>query len=357
MQSIRIYIIALSFLLSAAIGGFSQDANFSQFYYNPVYFNPALVGINNDLEVRSSFRQHWPGLNGGFSNSTLSADFYEPIVMGGLGAQMISSFDNGGMVKNHAANFSYAYRLPLIRNKMFLQMGLQAGVVYKKMNCDNLVFSGQLDPIYGDMYTSSFCNTDFAPVIYPDFATGAALVFNINKNYSGRAAATNTIGVAFHHLTRPNESFVGQDARLPVRTVVHMQSIIPIAKGRKDVMMLAPALIYERQGTFENTTFGMNAILDPLIVGLWVRNENLKLQKEKFTSLILMVGMTIFDQTKYKMQVTYSYDINASRLQTATSGSHEIGIRYSSQNFKLSKKKKPSLKSRARSNKHCYNSF
>ena len=355
MQTIRLLIIALC--LQLGFFATAQDATFSQFYYNPVYFNPSLAGINDNLELRSTIRQHWPGLNGGFNNSTLSLDYFEPFVAGGLGAQFVSNYEAGGFVKKMAGNFAYAYRLPLIRNKMYMQMGLQAGAVFKQVNCENLVFSNQLDPIYGDVYESGFCNTPMESVIYPDFATGATLVFNTRKNRLGLASTTNTIGVAIHHLTTPNESMIGLETNLPLKFVVHAQSVIPIQKGLRDAMMLAPAIIYERQSMFEHLTFGMNAVIEPVFFGLWIRNENYMMAKENYSSFVILAGLTVVDRGNHKLQISYSYDINTARLQAATAGSHELSVRYQVADFSLGNKRKPSLRQRAKSNKYCYNKF
>ena len=43
--------------LSTAI--FAQDPNFSLFYNNPTYYNPAMTAINKGLTFRANMRNQW----------------------------------------------------------------------------------------------------------------------------------------------------------------------------------------------------------------------------------------------------------------------------------------------------------
>ena len=52
----------------------AQDPEFSQFYANPLYLNPAFAGSNNCPRVALNYRNQWPGLSGSFVTQSVSYD-------------------------------------------------------------------------------------------------------------------------------------------------------------------------------------------------------------------------------------------------------------------------------------------
>ncbi|MFO8088051.1 MAG: PorP/SprF family type IX secretion system membrane protein [Bacteroidales bacterium] len=353
LLNLLITIIVLPFI------GKAQDANFTQFYNNPIYYNPANAGITDGLEIRTAYRKLWPGIGGGFRNMTLSADVAEPAINGGIGL-IVHSGDEGGQVRESMAGLMYSYRLHLIRNKFYLQMGLQATAVEKRIHEDGLIFSDQLDPLHGNVYPTSFQGANYDQVVYPDFATGIAARFNIGEYATGHARTTHIVGLAFAHITQPDESFVGLESRRPLKTVVHAQSVIPLnAHYRRNdpKRALAPGIIYERQDMFQTVSTGLNIMLEPIYAGAWYRSNYLVAENVNINAFVLLIGLTKELSPELKMNLGYSYDITTSKLSNATAGAHEITLSFSFNDYSFFRKYSPSLKRRNLGAKNCYWDF
>ncbi|MEZ7930391.1 MAG: type IX secretion system membrane protein PorP/SprF, partial [Flavobacteriales bacterium] len=52
----------------------AQDPEFSQFYSNPLYLNPAFAGSNNCPRVALNYRNQWPAISGSFVTQSVSYD-------------------------------------------------------------------------------------------------------------------------------------------------------------------------------------------------------------------------------------------------------------------------------------------
>ncbi|MGL5892099.1 MAG: type IX secretion system membrane protein PorP/SprF, partial [Bacteroidia bacterium] len=50
----------------------AQDPEFSQFYANSLYLNPALSGAKICPSIQTNYRQQWPGISGTYSTFAAS---------------------------------------------------------------------------------------------------------------------------------------------------------------------------------------------------------------------------------------------------------------------------------------------
>lgn len=344
----------------ASVAASGQDANYTQFYNNPVYYNPANAALGDGMNIHTSYRKLWPGIDEGFRNCMITFDIAEPSLNGGLGFIVHSGDEGAGKIRENAVGAMYSYRLPVIKRKFYLQMGLQATAVEKRLNEEGLVFSDQLDPLYGNVYQTSFQGVNNERVIYPDFATGITGRFNIGEFANGKARTTNIVGVSFSHITRPDESFLGLDSKKPVKIVAHASSVIPLNsqfRSNQRKISVSPGLLYENQDMFETFTFGFNFLIDPIYAGVWFRNRNIKLSADNYDAVMLLVGVKHELNRNLKMNFGYSYDVTTSKLASATAGSHEITISLSFKDLTLFGNRTPTLRQRATGARECYHEF
>jgi len=68
----------------------SQDLDFSQYYNNPTYYNPAYVGLTMGLKSRLNYRRQWTGLSGDYHSYSFSADIAERSLPGAGGIGIIA---------------------------------------------------------------------------------------------------------------------------------------------------------------------------------------------------------------------------------------------------------------------------
>lgn len=334
----------------------AQDANFSQFYNNPIYYNPAFAGISTGMNIRTQYRKLWPRLNSNFRTCNLTIDVEEINVSGGLGMIASSGSEGQGLIKSTKIGGLYSYRILVIPREFIIQVGFEASCVEKHVDYNGFVFSDQLDPVFGNINETSF-QSGASKVVYPDFTTGALARFNVGKRKRGKPRMTNTIGFAFHHITQPNESILGLNSKLPIKSVFHANSVIPLRYDHDKEILFAPAMIYERQATMETFTAGINVVKNPVYMGLWMRNRNFMFSNTKHDALVVMLGINTQINNGSVLRVGYSYDITVSKLRTATAGSHEITVTMELNRFKLFNHSVPSMKRRGKQNNKCFNRF
>ena len=80
--SIRLFFSSF-FALFFVINVNAQDPEFTQFYANPIYLNPAFAGTNICPRVNLNWRNQWPGVSGTFITYSASFDQHSEAIHGG----------------------------------------------------------------------------------------------------------------------------------------------------------------------------------------------------------------------------------------------------------------------------------
>jgi type IX secretion system PorP/SprF family membrane protein len=143
----RQYILTLVILLTT-LGMSAQDAQFSQFYANPLYLNPAFAGAKVCPRVVTNYRNQWPAIPGSYVTYNASFDMHIDAIGGGLGVMFTSDRAGQGVLTTQTASLIYAVRIRLSR-KWFLKAGLQAGFFQKHLDWDRLTWGDQIDKRWG----------------------------------------------------------------------------------------------------------------------------------------------------------------------------------------------------------------
>lgn len=282
----------------------AQDPQYSQFYANPLYTNPAFAGSEICPRIVANYRNQWPSINGGFVTYSLSADKYVDFLKGGIGVQVFQDNAGDGTLKNFAANVSYAYTARLNRD-LSLKFGGQAGFFQKSLDWKNLTFGDMIDPRYGFIYQTSEPFGDES-VNAPDFSAGMLL-------YS----PDWYVGGAVHHLNQPNESFFGStDATLYRRFTVQAGGNIALDKRHPEDGTVSPSVIYMQQGSSTQWNVGMYGRMSVFMLGVWFRTGS-----KNSDALIALIGLQTDD-----FKFGYSYDMTVSKLAGATGGAHELSL-------------------------------
>lgn len=304
-----IAIFALLLPLFDVQEAFAQDPQFSQFYANPLYLNPAFAGTNRCPRIALNYRNQWPGIPRNFVTYSASYDQHVEGIVGGVG--VLVNTDRAGEGRLTTTNFSgiYSYQLSVNRN-LSIRAGIQATYFQKSLDWYQLTFGDQISDRNGFVYT-----TQETPIFNrrtgPDFSAGV-LAFS-DKFYGGFAA---------HHLTEPQEGFIKSNlSRIPRKYTVHFGAVLPLSKYED--LTISPNILYQQQRTFQQLNLGLYVTKGPFVGGLWYRNQD---------AVIALIGF------KHEMiRIGYSYDVTVSRLSNASAGSHEISTILT---FKCKPKKK-----------------
>lgn len=288
----------------------AQDPQFSQFYANPLYLNPAFAGSDRCPRASLNYRNQWPALQTAYVTYSASYDQHVDWLEGGVGLNLIQDVQGDGAINTTYLNLMYAYTFQVTK-RFHLKGGFQASYIYKNMDF-NFTFPDQIHPLYGPIYQTreNPSNTADSKGLF-DFSAGVL-------GYTGN----HYFGFAVHHLTQPSESYrENSDAVLPRKFTVHYGTKIPIImRGfKKGELYISPNFIYQRQQDFEQFNYGLYFNRKSIVGGFWFR-QNFQFQYDSF---IMMLG---FIQEPFRF--SYSYDLTVSRLRNATLGSHEISVGY-----------------------------
>lgn len=295
-----------------------QDIQFSQFYSAPLYVNPAFAGSAHKDRIILHQRLQWPKLTGKYITSLISADTYFPKYKSGLGILAIKDWQGDNTITSTEIGIQYSYELYLNERYTF-RPGLQMSYVNRSINYASLRFPDQFDDDQGYFGPG---NSGSDRIHYADASAGG--IFYDDKMW---------FGVAVSHLNRPNQSFIGDVARLPVKYSFTAGYTINIDNNEvgsimeKPQITLVPTVHYKFQGKSDQVDFGFFGIYDQLIFGAWYRGLEVKRYQRNIQnneSMILLAGWKYQD-----ISFMYSYDFTISKLTPArTGGSHEFNITY-----------------------------
>ncbi|MBT5147547.1 MAG: PorP/SprF family type IX secretion system membrane protein, partial [Flavobacteriales bacterium] len=126
----------------------AQDAEFTQYYANPLFLNPAFAGGNRDPRLVMSYRNQWPAMSGSYVTQAVSYDQHVKSIQGGLGLTVMSDQAGQNTLKTTRITGMYAYQQNLTR-KISLRAALEASYFQKSLDWSNLTFGDMIDPRRG----------------------------------------------------------------------------------------------------------------------------------------------------------------------------------------------------------------
>ena len=243
------------FLFTWWLNASSQDFAFSQFYAHRVYLNPAFTGMEPGLTATAVSKLQWLNVDNGFKIVGASIEIQEPYLKSGFGLNLYQSSEGLFDFQTTSVGFTYAYTLPWERNN--LHIGLQYRWQQKSLDWDKVIFSDELDPVFGPVLpTSAVQMRDRTSFMDADF--GILYRFDGKRKVGSGSirSARTSLGVSFHHLfgyfngSGANESFLNLDTRVAPRFTFHMGSIIPVTilKGVNNEFSISPNFRFDMQG-------------------------------------------------------------------------------------------------------------
>jgi len=292
----------------------AQDAQFTQFYATPTYISPAFAGTGLQTRMGLAYRDQWPSIPGAFVTANFALDHYLSDVNSGIGLLVNHDRAGSGALRYTSVSGQYAYEIELKR-KVFLRPALQFGWVNHAVDYSRLVFGDQLARggtvgTYESMQGTS--------IGYADMGTG--LLFFTPKLW---------LGAAVHHLNRPNQSLLLNEARIPRKFSMHggyrMTLRTPVIK--KDPQQLVFAFNYRAQDKYDQLDVGGYFERAPFYAGLWYRGLPLLKRYDagyaNNDAVAVLVGFLVGD-----LRIGYSHDVTMSRLAGHSGGAHEVTLGY-----------------------------
>lgn len=292
--------VAATLLLLVAKPLLAQDPEFSQFFANRLYLNPAYVGSERCPRVMLSYRNQWPGISGTYVTQHASYDQYVDAISGGIGVAVMHDVAGaGGILKTDWMSGMYAYKLNV--NRFFtISAGFQVTYAQKSVDWSKLNFGDMIDPKRGFVYNTNELNY-VEKRNYLDISAG---LLGYGKHYY--------FGIAAHHLTEPDEALISGPSPLPMKITAHLGAMIPIDFDKDGKMSISPNILFQKQQDFQQINLGLYVKRGAIVTGLWYRNQD---------AFIILLGV---ETALFK--IGYSYDLTISKLTNVTAGAHEISL-------------------------------
>jgi type IX secretion system PorP/SprF family membrane protein len=125
------------FLLLLGIAVKAQDPEFTQFYANPLYLNPAMAGSNLCPRIAMNYRVQWPNVYGTYSTYGVSFDKYAYKLKGGIGFMAMTDRAAQGTLNTTGVGVIYAPTVQLGRTKS-IRAAIQVGYWQKTLDWTKL---------------------------------------------------------------------------------------------------------------------------------------------------------------------------------------------------------------------------
>lgn len=274
----------------------AQDPQFTQFYANPLFLNPAFAGSIRCPRICLNYRNQWPNLDGRYVTYSASYDVHLNVLGGGIGALITTDDQAINTLKTTNVSLIYSFLAPITR-EFSLKFALQGTYLQKNIDTKSLTFGDMIDARRGFVWNTKE-SIPTAKKVAADFSAG---ILAYSSHYFG--------GIAIHHINQPDEGLVGT-AQLPVKFTAHAGAIIPLEKN--DESYLSPNILFQSQQDAKQLNLGLYYKKSAFIAGLWYRMGD---------AVIALIGI----QNK-SFKFGYSYDVTVSNLSGNTAGSHEISI-------------------------------
>lgn len=292
----------------------AQDPQFTQFYANPLYLNPALAGTGECSRIMVNYRNQWPGIAQGFTTYNLAVDHYSSALSGGVGL-LIMNDNASGVINTLHASGVYAFHLNLTRD-MQLNAGFEVSYHQQRLNWEELIFSDMIDRVSGVVDPSATVEQPPAnnSLDVADFSAG--LLLGIRKKFF--------VGLASHHLTQPDLSYYSNNVESPLyrKYTLHAGGQFVLIKGgyrsSGDKMVIQPGVLMQMQQDARQVTGGFNVDYIPLTLGIWYRHNF-----SNPDGVIFLAGLR-YNRIKFG----YAYDLTLSKLSDGSGGAHEVSLAF-----------------------------
>lgn len=306
--TLTIVFISLQTILHA------QDIHFSQFFETPLLRNPALAGIfTGDIRLQLVYRDQWGSVTDGYKTGSLNGEYKLPVGKADdfvtVGGQVL--FDRAG-----TAALTQTSVLPVINyhkslsneHNRYLSLGFMGGVVNRSFDRSKIITD---DP-------------NGEPTAIPNYTyLDGSVGLSYNSNLSQNPEDNFYLGVAYHHFTKPKNSFFRDPS---VKLNPKWTGSAGFRFGVTEYAYVSIMADYSIQENYEETVVGA-------LYGLKIGPE---IEKPKYTihagafirwsdALIPVVKL---DYAPFSF--AFSYDVNISKLKPYSNGrgGYELSLSY-----------------------------
>ena len=306
-----------------------QDINFSQFYDLPLLRNPALAGLfQGDIRITSAFRNQWQSVTTPYKTVGLGIEFKRPIGRGNdyvtYGIQATSDMAGDSKLSRTQIFPVFNYHKSLSGDKdSYLSAGFMGGPVMERFDPGKLTFDDQY--VNGAFSTVNPTREQFnkTNLTYWDAAVGLCFSSKLGED------TRYYIGGGLFHFTKPKVAFQKQnDIILNEKYVINGGLSVPVGVGNQVVVYGD----YFKQGGASQGQGGLFYCYN--------LSENEAKEKVNISAGLFYrwkdAMMPVVKLDYYKISIGITYDVNTSKLKTASQyrGGYEVTLSYKTFNHR-----------------------
>jgi type IX secretion system PorP/SprF family membrane protein len=280
-----------------------QDPNWTMYMFNRNLISPGFAGYHGATNFTFAGRTQWVGLEGHPTSFSFAYSNPAPKLRGAIGAYLIG--DKIGPFAGVELKGVYAYRFTLNQREDYVQIGLNAGILYRSLDGTNFRPPQSItDPVLSNAVRND---------LVPDLGFGIALVGN-----DAGLAEKYYVGLGIQHLLEPALPSLTTSGDTRILRQINLTGGYRFDLARR--ISFQPSVLFRLAGAQWQVDLNANLTVSPMVFGLSYRLDD---------AVSALVGF----QASSRLFLAYSYDYTTSRLGPATSGSHEIIISYTLPRF------------------------
>ncbi len=319
----KVIIVFLAVVLTLSNINAQQDAQFSQYMFNSIFYNPGSAGIEGVTRATVITRKQWLGYSNSKENNQLggtsptsqaiSVNSRLPFLNKRTGAGLGVVYDSRGPITSYEIQLSGSYHLKL--GPGLLGIGLRAGTYAQQFNNSWYQVVDVTDPIYQSILTNN------PKQLKLDYAAG--LWYQTNKWY---------VGADVNHLSRQKFSYGIDSINSILNNHIHVTGGYSFRLS--PVIKITPTAII--QSDFKQMTLIVGPMVD-YNSKFWIGvNARQSANKKDVASggkstwavndLIAYAGMNMLKNNA--LRVGFAFDFVMSGHAALAGTSHEIMLSY-----------------------------
>ncbi|HTB05480.1 MAG TPA: type IX secretion system membrane protein PorP/SprF [Bacteroidia bacterium] len=276
-----------------------QDASFSQYFFNPLYINPAYAGSRGIFSGTMVYRAQWIDMDGTPTTESVGMHSMIPNSNVGLGLQFYN--DNAGPLTTTNISAIFAYHLPL-GDDMKLSFGLEGCMDNVNISYNKIALENTSDLSYTNNNSSSWL---------PDANAGLYL-------YRDRFF----MGFSVKHLLQPNFNLQAEGGLNNAQYFREYYFTSGFVTNFSENLGIRPSILvkYVQGAPIDLDIDASLVFYDKLFIGAGIRTDKRIDIDGMDNILVLSIEYDIINRLRFG----YSYDVYLSPNESYFNGTHEI---------------------------------
>lgn len=294
----------------------AQDIHFSQFYENAIMRNPALTGIfSGDYKVGVNYRTQWSNISVPFRTFLASAEtriVTNRSIGDYLSFGVAATYDRAGSISFNSLQvypaLNYNKSLEDTRNS-YLSVGFAGGYIQRSIDFSKATFSTQY--VNGGYSATNGSGENFNNTTLRNYDVAAGI--SLNSSAGPGNIVNYYLGFAAFHLNKPKHAFNDNNELIVLAT--KYSANMGFSWRVNNQFGLNGHFDYYKQGTYTEIIGGGMVS--------WQSAGELSKNFRVYAGVFMRAKDAIIPTFKIDYEVyslTFTYDVNTSTLQPATSG-------------------------------------